>query len=79
VSVDSLFAGLRWKSRGKLRFWVAVTLMLVVQATVVGLVPFGDESMPAPTLLVPALVIYLFDECIMFLLLIGRKPAAESK
>jgi hypothetical protein len=72
VSVDALVAGLRWRSTQKLRILCALFLILVLQAIVIGVVPFGDESMPGITLLAPALVIYLFDECVIFLFRLGR-------
>lgn len=67
---------LRPESRGKLRFWFGISLILLVQTMVMFLVPFGDESLPAYGLIPTALVIYLFDECIIYLFggLSGNSP-----
>jgi hypothetical protein len=67
VAVDAVVVVLRPNSRGKLGFWLAVLLIVLIQTVVVFLVPFGDESLPAYGLLPAALVIYLFDEGIIYL------------
>lgn len=77
TAVDILVMMLRWESKGKLWFWCAVSLILFVQVMAIVFIPFGDESMPAYALLPAALVIYLFDECIIFLF--GRGSAARPK
>ena len=58
---------LRWESREHLWFWSAISLSLTLQAIVIARVPFGGESMPVAGLLPAGLVIYLADECILFL------------
>ncbi len=67
MAVDVAVVKLRWDSRGKLWFWCAISLMLLIQAVMVGFVPLGDESLPAYGLVPAAVVIYLVDECIIFL------------
>ena len=67
AAVDSLVVVLRHGSREKLRLWSAIALILLIQTMVIVLVPFGDESLPAYALLPAALVIYLFDEGIIYL------------
>jgi hypothetical protein len=44
-----------------------VLLIALVQTVVIVLVQFGDQSLPAYGLVPAALVVYLFDECIIHL------------
>ena len=67
VGVDAVVVVLRRNSRGKLRFWLALLLIALIQTVVILLVPFGDQSLPAYGLLPAALVIYLIDEGIIYL------------
>lgn len=64
--VDILVMKLRWEFRGKFGFWCAILLILLAQIAGIVLVPLGDRSMPAYALLPAALVVYLVDECLMF-------------
>src|ERR1700744_4565197 len=57
VAVNALVVALRWQSRGKLGFWLAILLIVLIQTMVIFLVPFGDQSLPAYGLLPAALVI----------------------
>jgi hypothetical protein len=66
VLVNVLVMKLRWEFRGKLGFWCAISLVVLGQATAIARVPFGDQSIPPYTLLPIALVVYLVDECIVF-------------
>jgi hypothetical protein len=78
ASVNALVMKLRWESRAKLGFWCAVLLILLLQIAAIVLVPFGDQSTPGFALLPAALVIYLVDECIVFLFTRGitRSPGS---
>src|SRR5262249_25713918 len=67
AGVDFYVGRRRWESRGNLWFWCALSLILILQFIVIGFVPFGGESMPVFGLLPAGLVIYLVDECIIFL------------
>ena len=75
VAVDAVVVALRRNSRGKLGFWLAMLLIVLIQTVVILLVPFGDQSLPAYGLLPAALVIYLVDEGIIYLL--GARSADE--
>jgi hypothetical protein len=75
VAVDAVVVVLRRNSRGKLAFWLALLLIVLVQTVVIVLVPFGDQSLPAYGLLPAALVIYLFDEGIIYLF--GARSAGK--
>src|SRR6202789_3994194 len=66
VGVDAVVVALRPSSRGKLGFWLAMLLIVLIQALVILFVPFGDQSLPAYGLLPAALVIYLVDEGIIY-------------
>ena len=46
---------------------------------VILLVPFGDESLPAYGLIPAALVIYLFDVCIIWVFLLDREADTSPK
>jgi hypothetical protein len=67
VAVDVLVVMLRRQSRGKLGFWLAILLIVLIQSVVILIVPFGDQSLPAYGLLPAALVVYLIDEGIIYL------------
>ncbi len=67
VLVDIIVMRLRWEFRNKLGFWFAVLLILLVQTVVIIFVSFGHQSIPAYGLLPAALVVYLVDECAVFL------------
>jgi hypothetical protein len=77
VAVDALVMVLRRGSSGRLRFWLAISLILLIQTVVIFFVPFGDESLPAYGLLPAALVIYLIDEGIIYLF--GRQSVARTE
>lgn len=79
VAVDALVVVLRRESRRKLRFWFAISLILLIQTMVILLVPFGDESLPAYGLIPAALVIYLFDVCIIWVFLLDREADTSPK
>lgn len=68
AGVDFAVVRLRWHLNQNLRFWIAITLILFVQAAIVVAFPFGPESMPVYGLLPAGLVIYLFDEGVILLL-----------
>ena len=68
VLVDILVIKLRWNLKGKLGSWFAITLNLMLQTILIYFVSFGDEWMSSYALLSAALVIYLVDECLIFLL-----------
>jgi hypothetical protein len=76
ASVDAYVLKLRWESRPKLGFWCAVSLILLLQIVAIFLLPFGDQSTPGFALLPAALLIYLVDECIVYLFTQGivRSP-----
>ena len=67
VFVDILVMRLRWEFSNKLGFWFAMLLILLAQTVLVIFVSFGHQSIPAYGLLPAALVIYLFDEGIVYL------------
>ena len=75
VGVDVFVVALRHNSRGKLGFWLAVLLIVLIQTVVILLVPFGNESVPAYGLVPAALVIYFIDEGIFYVL--GARSADE--
>jgi hypothetical protein len=53
----------------------------VIQAVVIFLVPFGDESLPAYGLLPAALMIYLIDEGVIYLFgarSAGKHPSSNA-
>jgi hypothetical protein len=67
ILVDAIVMKVRWNFRGKLAFWCAISLILLVQIAVIAFVPFGGQSMPVYGLLPAALVVCLVDEGIVFL------------
>lgn len=67
AAVDFAVVRLRWEPRRNLWAWCAIPLILLVQAIVIGFVRFGGEWQPAYSLVPDGLVVYLFDECIIFL------------
>ena len=67
AGVDFAVVRLRWESRRSLWLWCAISLILLVQAIVIRSVPFGGEWQPAYSLVPGGLAVYLFDECIIFL------------
>ena len=67
VLVDILVMKLRWTFRRRIRFWFAISLILLGQAALIAQVPFGNQWMSAYALLPIALVAYLVDEGIVFL------------
>ena len=69
--VDILVVKLRWTFKGRIGFWFAIWLILLGQTALIARVPFGDQWMSAYALLPIALVVYLVDECIVFLLTRG--------
>jgi len=75
VGVGAFVVALRRNSRGKLGFWLAVLLIVLIQTIVIILVPFGDQSLPAYGLVPAALVVYLFDEGIIYLF--GARSAGK--
>ena len=75
VGIDAFVVALRRNSRSKLGFWLAVLSIVVIQTVVILLVPFGDQSLPAYGLLPAALVIYVIDEGIIYLL--GARSAGK--
>jgi hypothetical protein len=77
VAVDALVVALRSRAARNIRFSFAMLLILLTQATIICLVPFGDESLPAYGLIPAALVIYLFDEAIVYLL--GARSGTSPK
>ena len=68
VLVGVLVMRLRREFSNKLGFWFAVLLISLVQSVVIIYLSFGSQSIPAYGLLPAALVIYLFDEGIIYLL-----------
>jgi len=68
TAVNVAVATLRWDLKAKLWFWCEISLMFLVQAVVVWFLPLGDQSIPAYGLLPAAVVIYFFDEGVIFLL-----------
>ena len=50
-----------------MRFWLAIALILLLQTTVIVTFPFGSDSMPVYGLVPIGLIVYLIDECIIFL------------
>ena len=79
AGVDFAVVRLRWESRGKLRFWHAISLILLLQVMMIVFVPFGSKSMPVYGLMPAGLVLYLLDEGIIFVFLLGRKSADSPK
>lgn len=67
VLVDVLVMKLRWTSKEKIGFWFGISLILLGQGALITRVPFGNQWMSAYALLPVALVVYLVDECIVFL------------
>lgn len=58
TAVDVLVAMIRWRPNRELGYHCALLLMIAVQAMVIYLVPFGDDSLPAYGL-VPAGVLLI--------------------
>lgn len=80
LAVDALVVILRRKSTRKIKLWSATLLMLLFQTIVIVAVPFGDQSLPAYGLLPAALVIYLIDEGILYLIgLFGARSDPSPK
>jgi hypothetical protein len=77
VLVDIIVMRLRWEFSNKLGFWFAILLILVAQTVVIIFVSFGHQSIPAYGLLPAALVIYLFDEGIIYLF--GARSGTRPK
>ena len=67
AGVDFTVAKLRWESRRNPWFWCAISLILILQVTVISFVPFGGESMPVYGLVPAGLVVYLVNESIILL------------
>jgi hypothetical protein len=67
AGVDYAVVRLRWESGRNLWSWCAIPLILVVQVIVIRSVAFGGEWQPAYSLVPGGLAVYLFDECIIFL------------
>jgi len=67
AGVDYVAVRLRWESGRNLWLWCAIPLILLVQAIVIHSVPFGGEWEPAYSLVPGGLAVYLFDECVIFL------------
>ena len=67
---------IRWSPRENLWLLCSASLILLVQIIVIVFVPFGGESMPVYGLMPAGLIVYLVDECIIFLLRkgIGTRP-----
>jgi hypothetical protein len=76
IGVNVLVVVLRRKSIGKLGFWIAMSLILLIQTMVIVVAPFGDQSLPPYGLIPAGLVIYLFDEGVIYLFgaLSGTRP-----
>jgi len=68
AGVDFAVLKLRWGPRGNLGLLCSASLILLVQVIVIAFVPFGSESMPVYGLVPAGVVVYLVDECIIFLL-----------
>lgn len=66
--VNAVVLRRRWDSRGRLSLWCGALLVLVVQAIVIALVPFSDLWLGPYGLLPAGLVVYLFDETVVFFL-----------
>jgi hypothetical protein len=75
--VDILVMRLRWTFKGRIGFWFAISLILLAQTALIARVPFGNQWMSTYALLPIALVVYLVDECIVFLL--TRRFGTRSK
>jgi hypothetical protein len=67
AGIDFAVIRLRSQSRGDMRFWLAIALILLLQTTVIVTFPFGSDSMPVYGLVPIGLIVYLIDECIIFL------------
>ena len=65
--VDILVMKLRWTFKGRIGFWFAISLILLGQTALITRVPFGSQWMSAYALLPIALVVYIVDECVVFL------------
>jgi hypothetical protein len=65
--VDILVMKLRWMLKGRIGFWFAISLVLLGQTALMVRIHLGYQWMSTYALLPIALIIYLVDECIVFL------------
>jgi hypothetical protein len=67
AGVDFAVVGLRTQSRRTLRFWLAIVFIVLAQVTVISTVHFIGEHTSVYGLVPAGLMVYLFDQCIIFL------------